>query len=125
MSAAQKTRMDVALLLLRSILGVVFVYHGAQKLFGIWGGMGLEGFEGFLASIGVPFAGASAVLVAAIEFFGGLALIAGTGVVFGLARSRFSGHRDPAAAGLCEGRRKGRRGETGRPRAGPSLRAPP
>ena len=63
---------DGALLLLRGIAGAVFVYHGAQKLFG-----GLDGFAGYLSSLGIPFPQANAVLAASTEFFGGLALLAG------------------------------------------------
>lgn len=63
---------DSALLLLRAITGAVFVYHGAQKLFG-----GLDGFAGYLSSLGIPFPQANAGLAASTEFFGGLLLLAG------------------------------------------------
>lgn len=63
---------DTALLLLRGITGTVFVYHGAQKLFG-----SLDGFASYLSSLGIPFPQANAVLAASTEFFGGLALLAG------------------------------------------------
>ncbi|MBA4148177.1 MAG: DoxX family protein [Verrucomicrobia bacterium] len=63
---------DTALLLLRGITGAVFVFHGAQKLFG-----GLNGFAGYLASLGIPFPQLNAGLAAGVEFFGGLALIVG------------------------------------------------
>jgi putative oxidoreductase len=66
---------DSALLLLRGITGSVFVYHGAQKLFG-----GLEGFAGYVGSLGIPFPQANAVLAASTEFFGGLLLLAGVRV---------------------------------------------
>ena len=38
---------DVALLGLRGVLAAVFVFHGAQKLFGVFGGHGLEGTAGW------------------------------------------------------------------------------
>lgn len=76
------TTHDSALLLLRGITGTVFTYHGAQKLFGLFGGPGLSGFAGYLDSIGIPFALANASLAAGAEFFGGLALLAGVGVGF-------------------------------------------
>jgi putative oxidoreductase len=63
---------EVAPLLLRLVVGAIFIIHGYQKLFG-----GLEGFEGFLASLGVPLVGAVALMVAILEFFGGIALVFG------------------------------------------------
>ncbi|AGA30858.1 DoxX family protein [Singulisphaera acidiphila] len=65
--------------LLRGALGVVFVGHGAQKLFGVFGGPGLTGFSGFLDGLGIPFPMVNAVLAGSAEFFGGLALLAGVG----------------------------------------------
>jgi len=38
--------MDLALLLLRIVVGVLVAGHGAQKLFGWFGGHGLAGFAG-------------------------------------------------------------------------------
>lgn len=72
-----KLRTDLALLGIRAMVGAVFVFHGAQKLFGAFGGYGLEGTAGWMASIGIPFADVSAFLAGSTEFFGGLALIAG------------------------------------------------
>lgn len=69
--------LDLGLFLIRAMIGVVFVYHGAQKLFGLFGGYGIEGTAGFMESIGIPFPTVSATLAGATEFFGGLALIAG------------------------------------------------
>lgn len=42
--------MDIAKLALRAIVGSLFVGHGAQKLFGAFGGHGLEGTGGFFES---------------------------------------------------------------------------
>lgn len=66
---------DLGLLLLRLMLGVVFVYHGQAKLFG-----GIEGFAGFLTNLGVPFPELSAWLAALAEFVGGLSLATGVGL---------------------------------------------
>jgi putative oxidoreductase len=63
---------DLGLLLIRLMVGIVFVYHGQAKLFG-----GLEGFAGNLANLGVPAPQAAALLAALSEFGGGLVLIAG------------------------------------------------
>lgn len=64
------------LLIVRVFLGVVFVAHGAQKVFGLFGGPGLKGtIAYFRSSLGVP--PALAVLAAFIECFGGLAVLVG------------------------------------------------
>jgi len=64
------------LLIVRVFLGVIFFAHGAQKLFGVFGGPGLKGTIGyFRSSLGVP--PALAVLVALVECFGGLAVFVG------------------------------------------------
>lgn len=65
------------LAVLRLIVAAVFIAHGAQKLFGIWGGYGLAGTAGFFDQIGVRPAYPLAVIVAIIEFGGGLMLAAG------------------------------------------------
>jgi putative oxidoreductase len=44
---------DVALLVLRLVLGGVFIAHGAQKLFGWFGGPGLKGTAGFFDQLGI------------------------------------------------------------------------
>ena len=60
--------------------GIIFTAHGAQKLFGWFGGYGLEGTAGWMASIGLEPGLLMAVLAGGAEFFGGLALIAGIAV---------------------------------------------
>jgi putative oxidoreductase len=62
---------------LRIPIGIIFVAHGAQKLFGWFGGYGLEGTGGWMASIGLTPGYLMALLAGSAEFFGGLALIAG------------------------------------------------
>lgn len=64
-------------LALRIPLGVIFAAHGAQKLFGWFGGYGLEGTGQWMASIGLGPGVLMAALAGSAEFFGGLALIAG------------------------------------------------
>ena len=68
---------DLGLLSMRVMLGVVFVYHGSQKLFGLFDGTGLPGFTAYLHQLDVPNPQYAAVLAAGAEFFGGLALIVG------------------------------------------------
>lgn len=71
---------DLGLLLMRAMLAVVFLYHGSQKLFGVFGGYGLDGTAQWMGSIGIPLPLLSATLAALAEFGGGLALL--TGVAF-------------------------------------------
>ncbi|MGI8539857.1 MAG: DoxX family membrane protein, partial [Rubrobacteraceae bacterium] len=49
---------DFALLILRVVIGAIFIAHGAQKLFGSFGGPGLEGTTGFFGQLGIKPAGA-------------------------------------------------------------------
>lgn len=64
-------------LALRIPVGIIFVAHGAQKLFGAFGGYGLEGTGQWMASIGLAPGVLMALLAGAAEFFGGLALLLG------------------------------------------------
>ena len=64
-------------LALRVPVGVIFAAHGAQKLFGWFGGYGLTGTAGWLESIGLAPGLLMALLAGGAEFFGGLALILG------------------------------------------------
>lgn len=75
----QQTAADVGLLLIRAVLAIVFIYHGGQKLFGWWGGYGIGGTAGWMASIGFPLPTLNAVLAGSAEFFGGIVLLLGTG----------------------------------------------
>lgn len=68
---------DIALLVLRLVLGGVFVAHGAQKLFGSFGGPGIEGTAGFHEQLGIKPAKPMAILAGLAEFVGGMLVIAG------------------------------------------------
>lgn len=70
-------RQDLGVLVLRLALAAVFLFHGAQKLFGLFGGHGIEGTAGFMESLGLPFPTASAIAAGATELVGGLALVTG------------------------------------------------
>ena len=51
--------MDLGRLLLRGVVGPLFVGHGTQKLFGWFGGHGIEGTGGFFENLGLRRASAT------------------------------------------------------------------
>lgn len=67
---------------LRLAVGAVFVAHGAQKLFGVWGGGGPGGTAAFFGQIGLAPAYPLALLVGVVEVMGGLMLIIGAFTLF-------------------------------------------
>jgi len=68
---------DVATLILRVVLGVTVAAHGAQKLFGWFGGGGIAGTTAFFRTVGIPAPDAFAYVVGITEFFGGVLLLVG------------------------------------------------
>ena len=66
-----------AALILRVPVGLILAAHGAQKLFGLFGGNGLAGTAQWLSSMGMEPGLLMAVLAGGAEFFGGLALVLG------------------------------------------------
>ena len=64
-------------LALRIPIGIIFMAHGAQKLFGWYGGYGLEGTGGWMESIGLAPGFLMALLAGSAEFFGGLFILLG------------------------------------------------
>ncbi len=66
-------KQDLALGLLRVMVGIIFLAHGYQKLF-VWG---FHGVAGGFAQLGIPLPTLSAYLATFAEFFGGLALLLG------------------------------------------------
>jgi putative oxidoreductase len=73
--ATTNTGLDT--LTLRLGAGIIFAAHGAQKLFGWYGGYGLEGTAGWMASIGLEPGMLMAAMAGSAEFFGGLLLVTG------------------------------------------------
>lgn len=68
----KSTGADVGLLVLRSVVGGLMAGHGAQKLFGSFGGYGLEGTSGWLESLGLKPGKAWAALAGGSEFGSGV-----------------------------------------------------
>ena len=68
---------SAGLLLIRLVIGVAFIGHGAQKLFGWFGGYGPKGTGGWLESIGIKPGVTMAVLAGLMELIGGLLFAAG------------------------------------------------
>jgi putative oxidoreductase len=64
-------------LALRLPAGIIFAAHGAQKLFGSFGGYGLEGTGQWMTSIGLEPGYLMALAAGSAEFFGGIALLLG------------------------------------------------
>lgn len=62
---------------LRLPVAVIFIAHGAQKLFGWFGGYGLVGTGQWMSSIGLEPGYAMGLLAGSGEFFGGVALALG------------------------------------------------
>ncbi|MDD1966845.1 DoxX family protein [Pseudomonas sp. NPDC090203] len=71
------TNAGYGITVLRILVGIIFMAHGSQKLFGMFGGYGLEGTGQYMASLGLNPGYLMALLSGSAEFFGGLALFLG------------------------------------------------
>jgi putative oxidoreductase len=72
-----KSEQLFASLPLRLVAGVIFIAHGAQKLFAWFGGYGLDATGQWMESIGLVPGYPLAVMAGTAEFFGGIFLIVG------------------------------------------------
>jgi len=77
--------MDEGLLLIRLVVGFIMMGHGAQKLFGWFGGYGLKGTGGWLDSIGLKPGVTMAMLAGLGELAGGALFAAGVFTAIGAA----------------------------------------
>src|SRR5512142_775740 len=71
--ARERSRIGWGLLVLRVVVGVVFLAHGAQKVFVF----GHPGVTGMMTKFGVPLPGVASLVVMFVELVGGAALILG------------------------------------------------
>ena len=69
--------MDIGLLLLRLTTGLTLAAHGAQKLFGWFGGPGLSSTAQFFEVLGFPPGRRHALMAGLVEIGGGLLLALG------------------------------------------------
>lgn len=75
----------LGLLIVRLVVGLTFMGHGAQKLFGWFGGYGPKGTGGWMESIGIKPGVQMAVLSGLMELIGGLLFGAGLFTAVGAA----------------------------------------
>lgn len=68
---------DFGLLLMRLVAGVIFTAHGAQKIFGWWGGPGLDEFTGNLTRLGFEQTDVLSAVIGFTELVGGILLALG------------------------------------------------
>ena len=66
-------RLALGMTILRIVVGIVFIVHGAQKLFVF----GIGGVTAGFAQMHIPLASVAAPVVAIVEFVGGIALVLG------------------------------------------------
>ncbi len=76
-STSPRSMTDIGLFLMRAVMGPAFMAHGAQKLFGWFGGYGLAGTGGFFESLGFTPGTAFALLSGGAELVGGLLVTLG------------------------------------------------
>jgi putative oxidoreductase len=77
--------MDIGLFIIRVFFGLAIAGHGAQKLFGLFGGYGIKGTGGFFETIGFRPGALFATAAGLSEMGGGLLMTAGLFTPFGAA----------------------------------------
>jgi putative oxidoreductase len=73
----KENALNLALLILRVALGVIMALHGAQKVFGVLGGSGIEPFSEMIKGLGFAPPVVWAWVVALSEFIFGIFLVLG------------------------------------------------
>ena len=77
--------MEIGLLVLRLVVGLGFAAHGAQKLFGVFGGGGIDGTAGVFGQIGLHPPKLHARAAGLAELGGGLLIALGLATPFAAA----------------------------------------
>jgi putative oxidoreductase len=77
--------MDTGLLVLHALIGLLVAGHGAQKLFGLFGGHGVAGTGGFMESLGLRPGKLHAIAAGTAELTGGILIALGLLVPLGAA----------------------------------------
>ncbi|MFH1798627.1 MAG: DoxX family protein [Candidatus Omnitrophota bacterium] len=69
---------DLSMFVLRAVIGIIFAAHGSQKLFGMFGGIGIDGTVKMVEALGfLTSSYLIAVVWGCIEFVGGIFMILG------------------------------------------------
>src|SRR5947207_7790019 len=76
--------MSIGILILRLLAGLTLAAHGAQKLFGWFGGYGLAGTGGYLEQLGFRPGKRAAFMAGLSELLGGLLLALGAATPIGV-----------------------------------------
>ena len=63
--------------IMRAVLGGIFIKEGGGKLYGWFGGGGLDSTCIFFTKLGIPFPELNAYLVGGVELYGGMLLLIG------------------------------------------------
>src|SRR5207245_7796891 len=76
-SGGEHQMVSLGLLILRLVIGLTLAAHGAQKLFGWWGGPGMDGWVGAMNRMRIRPAVPWAWMSALAELLGGIGLAVG------------------------------------------------
>jgi putative oxidoreductase len=76
-------KLPYVLFVIRLLVGITFLLHGSQKLFGLFGGSGIEPFAAYVHSLGFPMI--AGYIAAWCEFIGGILITAGIATEIGAA----------------------------------------
>ncbi len=73
----KENMLNLSMFILRGVLGAIFILQGAQNLFGMFDGIGVEGTAKMLEGYGFANAQTLAIIWACAEFASGIFLVLG------------------------------------------------